>query len=155
MCIRDSFSHIPLLGWFFEHEERSVDKDSLWIFVTPNIVRTSSDHQRVLDRELRLRHGAYGERLHQILYGDDPDAALGHTTVDAAADTDAAAAGGTAKVMTGTSTSTPAIVVDPTGTPPADPAYGDVGAWASFVQTSDPADQAVIETIEQSPQNPF
>ena len=108
-----------------------------------------------LDRELRLRHGAYGERLHQILYGDDPSAALGHTTVDAAADTDAAAAGGTAKANSGSTTSTPAIVVDPAVGQSADPAHDDVGAWASFVQTTDPADQAVIDSIEQSPQNPL
>jgi len=143
------FSHIPLLGWFFEHEERSVNKDSLWIFVTPSIVRTSSDHQRVLDRELRLRHGAYGERLHQILYGDDPSASLGHTTLDASSGN---GSGGTADA--GAGASTPAIVVDPRAGAPVDPVQGDVDAWASFVQSSDPADQTVIDTIEHSPRNP-
>jgi type IV pilus assembly protein PilQ len=135
-------SHIPLLGWFFEHEERSVDKNSLWIFVTPTIVRTSSDHQRVLERELRLRQDAYGERLHQILYGDDPDAALGHTTVDPAS---APAGSGTARA--GSRTAPPAVAIDP--------ATAGVGSFASFVQTTDPADQAVIDTIEQSPQKPL
>jgi type II secretory pathway component GspD/PulD (secretin) len=134
------FSHIPLLGWFFEHEERSVEKNSLWIFVTPTIVRSTSDHQRLLERELRLRHGAYGERLHQILYGDDPNAALGHTVVDPAS---ASADPGTA---TNGLVTTPAVVIDPAL---------DVGSWASFVQSSDPADQAVVDTIEQSPQNPL
>ena len=60
---------IPLLGALFRHEERTRDKRSLLIFVTPTIVRSTVDQQRLLRRELERRHGAYGERLKEIIYG--------------------------------------------------------------------------------------
>jgi type IV pilus assembly protein PilQ len=72
---------IPLLGWLFEHEDRSRSKNSLLVFVTPTVVRSASETQNVLDRELEQRHGAYGERLRQILHGDDPDFETGHASV--------------------------------------------------------------------------
>jgi type II secretory pathway component GspD/PulD (secretin) len=75
-------SKIPLLGWLFRHEERSRSKRSLMVFVTPTVVRSSAETQRILERELRHRNGEYGERLQQILFGDDPDyEAGGHTAV--------------------------------------------------------------------------
>ena len=72
---------IPLLGWFFEHEEKSRQKSSLLVFVTPTVVRSSAETQRVLERELDQRHGAYGERLRQILFGDPEGEAAGHAQV--------------------------------------------------------------------------
>ncbi len=63
-------SKIPLLGWLFQHEERNRTKESLLVFITPTVVRSSSESQRLLERELKDRHGAYGERLRQIIYGD-------------------------------------------------------------------------------------
>ncbi len=74
-------SKIPVIGWLFEHEERSRSKSSLLVFVTPTVVRSSSETQRVLDRELNQRHGAYGDRLRQLLYGDDPSFDAGHVSI--------------------------------------------------------------------------
>ena len=74
-------SDIPLLGWLFQHEERQRFKNSLMVFITPTVVRSSAETQRLLERELKRRHGAYGERLQSILYGDDLDRDAGHTSV--------------------------------------------------------------------------
>ena len=75
-------SKIPLLGWLFQHEERSRSKNTLMVFVTPSVIRSSAETQRLLERELRHRHGEYGERMQQILFGDDPDyESGGHTAV--------------------------------------------------------------------------
>ena len=63
---------IPLIGWLFEHEERTRAKNSLLVFVTPTVVRTAEGTQKIVDRELMERHGVYGERLQEILYGDSP-----------------------------------------------------------------------------------
>ncbi|MFT5289551.1 MAG: type IV pilus assembly protein PilQ [Planctomycetota bacterium] len=63
-------SKIPLLGWLFRHEERSREKRSLMVFITPTIVRSSADQHRLLQRELESRHGAYGERLEEVLFGE-------------------------------------------------------------------------------------
>jgi general secretion pathway protein D len=65
-------SSIPLLGWLFQHEERARTKSSLLVFVTPTVIRTAAETQALLDRELRNRHGAYGDRLRDILYGTEP-----------------------------------------------------------------------------------
>jgi type IV pilus assembly protein PilQ len=132
------FSDIPLLGWFFQHKSRTRDKQMLWVFVTPTVVRSSSDQQRLIEREVLSRHDAYGERLQQILYGDDPEMS-GHELIDAPEP-------------------------EPIGqaTPPAHPATRpaqpvaqapvQAGQWATFVQTStDPADQQVIAEIEGGP----
>jgi type II secretory pathway component GspD/PulD (secretin) len=72
---------IPLLGWFFEHEDRSRAKTSLLVFVTPTVVRSAAETQRLLDREIYERHGSYGERIRQILYGDDADFDAGHASL--------------------------------------------------------------------------
>jgi len=71
-------SKIPLIGWLFQHEERARTKSSLLVFVTPTVIRTAAENQALLDRELRNRHGEYGERLRQILYGTEPDFDRGH-----------------------------------------------------------------------------
>jgi type II secretory pathway component GspD/PulD (secretin) len=115
-------SEIPILGWFFEHEERTRNKQALWVFVTPTVVRSSRDTQRLLDLELQKRHGAYGERLQQILFGDEPGYTPGHSEIESSAvpDTGTAALG-----------------------EPVQPEQ-----WATFVQTSENADQAVIQEIE-------
>ncbi len=123
------FSDIPLLGWFFQHKSRTRDKQMLWVFVTPTVVRSSADQQRLLEREVLRRQDAYGERLQQILYGDDPERS-GHELMEPAQP----------------------ISKAPAPEAPADEkqvAPGDAGQWATFVQTpSDPADQAVITQIE-------
>jgi len=127
------FSDIPLLGWFFQHKSRTRDKQMLWVFVTPTVVRSSSDQQRLIEREVLSRHDAYGERLQQILYGDDPDMS-GHTLMEEPQ---------------------PEPISDVPPTAPADPAAqtaAPAGQWATFVQTpADPADQKVIAEIEGGP----
>jgi type IV pilus assembly protein PilQ len=127
------FSDIPLLGWFFEHKSRTRDKQMLWVFVTPTVVRSSSDQQRLIEREVLSRHDAYGERLQQILYGDDPEMS-GHELMEES------------EPISGAATEAPAP--EPvTDAPAQDQAQAE--QWATFVQTpADPADQEVIEEIE-------
>lgn len=126
------FSDIPLLGWFFQHKSRTRDKQMLWVFVTPTVVRSSADQQRLLEREVLRRQDAYGERLQQILYGDNPDMS-GH-------------------VLMPTEPVEQPISAAPAAEAPAATAgteAPDAGQWATFVQTpSDPADQAVITEVE-------
>lgn len=125
------FSDIPILGWFFRHKSRTRDKQMLWVFVTPTVVRSSRDQQRLLEREVLRRQDAYGERLQQILYGNNPEMS-GHVLMEEA------------EPVTGAvppAASTP----EPVKAAPAEP-----GQWATFVQTpTDPADQEVIEEIEE------
>ena len=114
-------SDIPLLGWMFEHEERSRTKDNLLVFLTPSVIRSSAETQRVLERELQHRHGMYGERLKQIIYGDDPGFDAGHTPVGAPTQSAAAT----------------------------EPGQADEQQWATFVQDDqDPADQDVVDQVE-------
>ena len=116
-------SEIPLLGWMFEHEERSRTKDNLLVFVTPSVIRSSAETQRVLERELQHRHGMYGDRLKQILYGDDPGYDAGHTPVSAPTESAAASKTGQA----------------------------DEQQWATFVQDEqNPADQDVVDQVENA-----
>jgi len=118
-------SEIPLLGWFFQHKSRSRDKAILWVFITPQVVRSSADQQRLLEREVLRRQDAYGQRLEQILYGGE-GAGAGHVMMEDA------------------SASRPAT---PEGSSMDAPA--DADQWATFVQTpEDPADQQVIEEVE-------
>jgi type II secretory pathway component GspD/PulD (secretin) len=128
------FSDIPLLGWFFQHKSRTRDKQMLWVFVTPTVVRSSADQQRLIEREVLSRHDAYGERLQQILFGNDAEMS-GHTLIEEPA-------------------------TQPEAQPISDAAPADPAAqpapsaeqWATFVQTpSDPADQKVIAEIEAGP----
>jgi type IV pilus assembly protein PilQ len=134
------FSDIPLLGWFFQHKSRQRDKQMLWVFVTPTVVRSSSDQQRLIEREVLSRHDAYGERLQQILYGDDPEMS-GHTLIkDPEPEPLSQAA-------------PPAPTSHPTTQPTTQPT-AQAGQWATFVQTpADPADQLVIAEIEGGPKN--
>ncbi|MSR61768.1 MAG: hypothetical protein EXS08_04905 [Planctomycetes bacterium] len=125
-------SDIPLLGWFFQHKSRTRDKQMLWVFVTPTVVRSSSDQQKLLEREILRRQDAYGERLQQILFGDDPEMS-GHELMQDVQPVSKAPAAD-------------AVTPEPM---PQDPAQA--GQWATFVQTpSDPADQQVIEQVEGS-----
>jgi len=118
------FSDIPLLGWFFQHKSRQRDKQMLWVFVTPTVVRSASDQQKLLEREILRRQDAYGERLQQILFGDDAELS-GHELVPAAE---------------------PISQAEPA------PATEEAPAeqWATFVQSANPEDQAVVEVVEES-----
>ena len=120
-------AEIPILGWFFSHEERTRQKQALWVFVTPTVVRSSRDTQRILDLELTKRHGAYGERLQQILYGDDPEYSPGHAEMESTETESGTAATGE----------------------PVEPEQ-----WATFVQGSESSDQAVIQEVESGGADP-
>lgn len=124
------FSDIPLLGWFFQHKSRTRDKQMLWVFVTPTVVRSSSDQQRLIEREVLSRHDAYGERLQQILYGDNPEMS-GHELMQEPEPISEA----------------PPAAAEPSKSTTL--AQAQAGQWATFVQTpADPADQKVIDEIE-------
>ena len=63
---------IPVLGWLFKAEDETIDKRSLMVFITPAVVRSTAETQRLLRRELEARRGEYRERLEDILYGGMP-----------------------------------------------------------------------------------
>ncbi|MEQ8766227.1 MAG: hypothetical protein RL885_20100 [Planctomycetota bacterium] len=46
---------IPLLGWLFKNKVRNIEKRSLIVFITPRIIRSSDETQRMIDSELRAR----------------------------------------------------------------------------------------------------
>jgi type II secretory pathway component GspD/PulD (secretin) len=129
-------SDIPLLGWLFTHKARTRDKQMLWVFVTPTVVRSSQDQQRLLEREVLRRQDAYGERLQQILYGGNPDA--GHEFIDPAA------------VEPVSQTSSPSSFAPaPTAEVEAGEEPADADQWATFVQSpTNPADQEVVSEVE-------
>jgi type IV pilus assembly protein PilQ len=125
------FADIPLLGWFFQHKSRTRDKQMLWVFVTPTVVRSSHDQQRLIEREVLRRQDAYGERLQQILFGDDP-VSSGHELMPAPTQP--------ISMETTPPASAPGMVTEEKTTPE---------QLATFVQTpADPADQKVIEQVE-------
>ncbi|HEX6885460.1 MAG TPA: hypothetical protein VF530_18940 [Planctomycetota bacterium] len=117
------FSDIPILGWFFQHKSRTRDKQMLWVFVTPTVVRSASDQQRLIEREILRRRDAYGERLQQILYSDNPDAS-GH-------------------VLMGEEPISQAPVEEASEAP-AEPAT-EAGQWATFVPAPGDAQPATEE----------
>ena len=61
---------IPLLGWLFEFEEESLDRRTLMVFVTPSVVRSTADNERILRQELELRREEYGDRIENLLFGE-------------------------------------------------------------------------------------
>ncbi len=63
-------SAIPLLGELFKHKEHTREKRSLMVFITPTILRSMKDSNRILEAELDARREAYGERLDLLLYGE-------------------------------------------------------------------------------------
>lgn len=61
-------SRIPIIGWLFKFEETSAEKRSLMVFLTPTIVRSNSDTQRILHRELERRREQYGDKIDELLF---------------------------------------------------------------------------------------
>ncbi len=59
---------IPIIGELFKHRSKNRDRRSLLVFITPTIVRSSEDSQRVLEQELVRRRGALHKEL-ETLYG--------------------------------------------------------------------------------------
>ena len=64
-------SAIPLLGELFKHVERTSERRSLMVFITPTIVRSTKDSNRILQAELDRRREIYGAKLELLLYGDE------------------------------------------------------------------------------------
>ena len=62
-------SKIPVLGWLFKFEDESLERRNLMVFVTPTVVRSTAETQRLVRRELDERRKEYGKRLEKILYG--------------------------------------------------------------------------------------
>jgi type II secretory pathway component GspD/PulD (secretin) len=62
---------IPILGRLFRHDEKSKERRSLMVFVTPTIVRSSSDADDLLRRELSRRQDMYSGELERLLFGED------------------------------------------------------------------------------------
>jgi type IV pilus assembly protein PilQ len=58
---------IPLLGELFKHKSKSHERRSLLVFLTPTIVRSSEDNQRLLQQELLRRRGALKHELESLL----------------------------------------------------------------------------------------
>ena len=118
-------SRIPFLGALFRHEERSREKRVLLVFITPTIVRSQVDQQRILRREIERRQGAYGKRIEEILYGE---AGMPETIAyePERGETDAAAS-----------------------------APGVDYRWSTFVQEqSEPAGEPTDETVEDAVEEP-
>ena len=63
-------SKVPILGWLFRFNDESLDKRNLMVFITPTVVRSTAETQRLVRRELDDRREEYGKRLEKILYGD-------------------------------------------------------------------------------------
>ncbi|MBK7643504.1 MAG: hypothetical protein IPJ19_10745 [Planctomycetes bacterium] len=58
---------IPLIGELFKHKNTSRERRSLLVFLTPTIVRSSEDTQRLLRQELLRRRGALKKELESLL----------------------------------------------------------------------------------------
>lgn len=64
-------SKIPLLGELFKHESKQRERRTLMVFITPTIVRSSADSQRILERELDRRKQALKEELDELINRGD------------------------------------------------------------------------------------
>lgn len=62
---------IPLLGELFRYKEHSVDKRSLMVFLTPTIVHSREDQERVLQAELSRRRAKLADEIEALMDGDD------------------------------------------------------------------------------------
>ena len=60
---------IPILGWLFKNEQRTKDKRSLLVFITPSIVRSPEETDQFLREELGRRQKALQSRFEGLLSG--------------------------------------------------------------------------------------
>jgi type IV pilus assembly protein PilQ len=60
-------SRIPLLGELFKYKDRSQERRSLMVFITPTIVRSTRDTQSILRREMDARLESYSKELQELL----------------------------------------------------------------------------------------
>lgn len=61
---------IPLLGELFQHDNKTREKRSLIVFITPTIVRSSFDQERLLREEIEKRKGLYKSELEKMMLED-------------------------------------------------------------------------------------
>ena len=64
-------SRIPLLGELFKHKTNDRQRRSLLVFLTPTIVHSSVDTERILQQELSRRSDEFRAELERILYLDE------------------------------------------------------------------------------------
>ncbi len=64
-------SAIPLVGQLFKHTERTSERRSLMVFITPTILRSIKDSNRILEAELARRREIYDSKMDKLLYGED------------------------------------------------------------------------------------
>ncbi|MCB9914394.1 MAG: hypothetical protein H6828_04475 [Planctomycetes bacterium] len=69
-------SAIPLLGELFKYREHNVQKQSLMVFLTPTIVRSKDDQERLLQSELQRRRAKLKDEI-EALTGVQPAAEEG------------------------------------------------------------------------------
>ena len=67
---------IPVLSFFFKYKEKTKERRSLMVFITPTIVRSAADTQSILHREMERRTAAYSEELRELI-GDEISNAKG------------------------------------------------------------------------------
>jgi type II secretory pathway component GspD/PulD (secretin) len=63
-------SDIPLLGELFKHKTKQRDRRTLLVFVTPTIVHSSEDTERILQQELLRRRKALKDELESLITGE-------------------------------------------------------------------------------------
>jgi type IV pilus assembly protein PilQ len=61
---------IPLLGELFKHKNKSRDRRSLLVFLTPTILRSSEDTQLLLQQEMKRRRTALRTELDKVLQAE-------------------------------------------------------------------------------------
>jgi general secretion pathway protein D len=57
---------IPIIGWLFRNSSNSKSKTNLMFFITPHVVRDSSDLQRIYEQKVKAR-----DEFLQAFYGQD------------------------------------------------------------------------------------
>jgi type IV pilus assembly protein PilQ len=64
---------IPIIGWLFKNEQQTKERRNLLVFLSPQIVRTSSDTQDILERELDRRRAIYQDQFDRLLSDINPE----------------------------------------------------------------------------------
>lgn len=62
---------IPILGQLFKHRSKDLSRRNLLVFLTPAVVHSSQDTERILQQELDRRSEQVREKLRQVLYLDE------------------------------------------------------------------------------------
>jgi general secretion pathway protein D len=65
---------VPVLGWLFRSESTKKQKTNLLLFLTPHVIRDSSDVRRIFERKMTER-----EEFIRRFYPDDAE---GHRLID-------------------------------------------------------------------------